>query len=271
MEDTNLKPIFSTDGAGGQSILTDAESKDLLDGGPTSIFTLAKLHNLKKIYIREHHLINLVPLYKNSKKENIKLRFGATFSVVNNSSDPDSLKKKGCRVTLWMKNGLAYPDFCRFSSNAKTETDTKGKIDWEFIKDNLTGNLFLSFDFYNSFLYFNSFEDGDYIPKFLNKKDTFFEISEMGLPFDALLKRKVLEYVGKNGFKTINTHPVLYAEEKDFKAFMVYLISCKRLGAKTGAFEMPNLNHFGSNRFSFEHYCKVIGKEFKYGSNKETN
>jgi hypothetical protein len=88
------------------------------------------------------------------------------------------------------------------------------------------------------------------VPDFSFAKPTFF-IEDNGLPFDPLIKSRVLAYVSKNKLTTESAKSIYYKNKKDVSALQTYKCICGRtFGNKT--LSKPNLDHFGSDEFCFE-------------------
>ena len=91
-------------------------------------------------------------------------------------------------------------------------------------------------------------------PNFDFCKPVFF-IENNGLPFDDFLQSKVLEYCDSNNFKTEQAKSIYYKQNQDVAALQTYkCITGRSFGNKT--LSKPNLDHFGSDQFSFQSWKK---------------
>jgi len=52
------------------------------------------------------------------------------------------------------------------------------------------------------------------------------------------------------------TKSIYYKDKKDYAALQTYKILCNRSFGKAASLSSPNLNHFGSDEFSFESYLE---------------
>lgn len=246
----NTIPIFSTDGSMGKSILT-ADAASSVEEYPVSVFSIAKTYNLKSLFVRDNHFINFISLYKNAKKIGIPLRYGIKFPIFNTPDENGDKYESLSYITIFMLNSDGYYDLIKIYSQAFSEKDFRG-LRWENLGDIKSKNILISFDFYNSFIYFNSFENKKVIPLIPKNIPVRFEISSCGLPFDDLILKRVKRFCEENNYQTINTHPIFYFKKEDFIACLNYRLCGQREHKKTDAFNKPEMEHFSSNEFSFE-------------------
>ena len=91
---------------------------------------------------------------------------------------------------------------------------------------------------------------GNCTPNFSFTKPTFF-IENNSLPFDLLLRSKVMKYANDNKCEMEFAKSIYYKNKKDVSALQTYkCITGRTFGNKT--LSKPNLDHFGSNEFCFE-------------------
>lgn len=108
----------------------------------------------------------------------------------------------------------------------------------------------LAVPFYDSFLYLNRFEGHTHVPDFGFTNPTFF-LEDNELPFDDILKDRVLDFCIKNAFNTLDTQSIFYYEPKDFKAYLTFRCIHSRGSSKKSTCERPELNHMSSDTFNF--------------------
>ena len=83
--------------------------------------------------------------------------------------------------------------------------------------------------------------------------DPTFFLEDNNLPFDHLLREKVVTYAEQHQYPTEETQSIYYAKKEDFSAYQTYKCICTRASFGRGStLSKPNLDHCGSNEFSFE-------------------
>ncbi len=268
----NILPVFSSHYSLSKSILTldGAGEIDPNEPEPISIFTIAKKHGLKQVFIVEDNLGGFYGAYTQSEKEGIHLGFGLNL-IVKNDENSESI------VTIWMRNTEGYEDLLRINEYANYDgyEHPDAKITWPMLNTLMTPNLGVTIPFYSSFLAKNLFEMGsNCIPEFTNFEPVFL-INKQGMPWDDSLEEIVTKYCADNGYKTRGAHDIYYYDDAEVEALQVF----RCIGNRSN-FEKPELEHFCSNQFSFESYAKSVkndfscdfGKNFsKYNIGKLTN
>ena len=83
-------------------------------------------------------------------------------------------------------------------------------------------------------------------PDFSFTKPVFF-VEDNDIPFDYLIKKKVVNYCKDNKFDTLDVKSVYYEKKEDFKAYLTF----KCINNRT-TLENPRFDHLCSNEFSFE-------------------
>lgn len=253
----DIIPVFSSHYSlsFSRSILTLEKTSEIKENSPVSICSIAKRYNLKQIYLADSSFAGFIEAYKNFSDIEVQLCYGIKLIVCNDCEDKsDKSLMTECVVTVWMLNSNGYKDLIKIFSVAHGKTENfyyRGRIDWKQLKLLWTKNLGLSINFYNGFLARNTLEGYCCLPD-LDGLNPEFEISEMNLPFDSIIKEKTVKFVGENKFKLIDIHPIHYFKKTDLKAFQVYKCILSR-----GTFNKPELSHFCSDRFCFEEYCNI--------------
>ena len=116
-------------------------------------------------------------------------------------------------------------------------------------------SLSLVIPFYDSFIFNNLMTFAGCIPEFEFTSPTFF-LEDSNLPFDKIIKDKVVEYCKKNKLKTETSKTILYKDYKDFDAWLTYKIATNRKFGRNQSLYCPNFDHLGSNEFCFESFLK---------------
>jgi len=93
-------------------------------------------------------------------------------------------------------------------------------------------------------------------PDFSRIKPSFF-LENNSLPFDGIIESHIDHFTsGGYGYKKKSVKSVYYKDKKDYAALQTYKILCNRSFGKVASLSSPNLNHFGSDEFSFESYLE---------------
>lgn len=240
-------PIFKSHYSIGRSILTLEDPKDVEDGGPSSIFKIAKDASLKEIFLLEDNISSFPSAFKVSKKVGIPIRYGEIFYL--KSSTPDS--KETCKIGIFALNDDGFKELIKLHTKVYETDET---IDFEDLK-NLNENLKLVIPFYDSFLHKSHFTFNIFLYDFAALKPLFF-IEENGLPCDSKLTEIVKTYCQNNGCDVINAQSIYYEKAEDIGAYMTYRLICDRKETRGGALEKPNIDGFGSDKFSWERFLR---------------
>lgn len=253
-----ITPIFKTHGSLGKSIISADKSESISPDGTVSILSIVKEHNLKEITVCDDGFLCFPKLYKQLKGL-CKLNFGINFyccSSVDGKGD-ESIRTES-KVTVFMKNSDGYRDLLKLHNVIHTDQRYqyyKVRMDWETLANNWTDNLELVFPPYDNFIHNNSLKDGECVPQLKGIKPSFF-YSDMGLPFDYLLKSRIKEYASNNSLDLYEVHPVYYYSDSDLKPYIVFrsIANIK----KRANFSCPELEFCTSNQFSFESYLRKV-------------
>jgi len=246
-------PIFTSHYSIGKSILTlGSPEKEIRNDSSISIFSIAKINNLSEIFLLETSFSGFVEAYNNSNTSNIPFRFGIKLLICNDINDKsnESLKTE-CKVNLWIKNNKGYSDLIKIYSLAATNGFYyEPRLDWKTLEKMLTENIVLTIPFYDSFLFNNNLKRHTCLPS-IDFSNIFFHIENHELPFTQLITNQVQNF-SKN---IINSHSIYYYSEDDLEAYMTF--RCATNPERRTLLTEPNLEHFGSNKFSFESYLKL--------------
>ena len=246
-------PIFQSNYSYGKGILTLDKAEEITDDAPISIFSIAKKHNLKELHLVDYNFGGFISFYKGCVAAGIKARFGIKFYVcqdLTNKSD-DSLKTES-KVVVWALNSEGYKDLCKLNTESWLPDNFyyQNRLDWPTLKRLWTPNLGLSVDFYDGFLAQNLIRNGCCVPDLSFTKPELL-VCSCEMPFDTLIENKTVEFCLKNNFPIERFHPIYYTNDSDAEAFQVF----RCIQNKTTT-QKPNLEHFSSNKFSFEEYLR---------------
>ena len=187
--------------------------------------------------------------FKNCQENKIKLVFGLRVSVCDDAKDKtkESLDKE-CKYVILAKGHEGYKRLIKISSAAACDgfyyqprTDLKTVASHWDDKD-----LQLCVPFYDSFLFKNTTTFSACLPDFSFTKPVFF-LEDNDLPFDYLVKERVLSYCKENKLDTLPVKSVYYENREDFKPYLTF----KCINNRT-TLENPRFDHLCSNEFSFE-------------------
>jgi len=241
-------PLFKSHFSIGRSILT-LEDEEKEDNQPDSIIDIAKDNNLKEINLVEDNMTSFLQAYTNTKKYNINLRYGLRISINDDMTErSEESRQKTSKVVIFFKNEQGYKDLIKiFSTAAKDGFYYEPRIDFKTLKSLWSDkNLILCIPFYDSFIFNNTLRGTVCVPDLEFTRPILF-IENNSLPFDHIIKDKVLAYAKANKLETLNTKSIYYKNGKDFKAYLTFRCINNRT-----TLNKPELSHMTSNRFSFE-------------------
>ncbi|MBN86511.1 MAG: hypothetical protein CL885_03205 [Dehalococcoidia bacterium] len=250
-----MLPLFKSHYSIGKSILTLAHPDDSIEGGPSSVFEIAKRNNLDKIVFVEDSLIGFLEAKKISESLGIQMVFGLRINICDDIKIKDDKSCQMCvhKIVIFAKNSKGCQLLNKIYSYAFTQG--AGKIDFNILKTFYDKDcLKIAIPFYDSFLFNNSFSYSE--PCMLD--DSFFEptyfIEDNHLPFDSILSGLISNYCYENSFEIEHVKSIYYENRDDFEAYQTYKCICSRGFGKAKTLDMPNLDHCGSPEFCFESY-----------------
>lgn len=219
-------------------------SEKTVGGGSNSIVEIADEMAMDKVFLVEKNPSSFPLAFKNLGK---KLVYGIEFIVCENIEDKTtgSIETQH-KIIIFSTTGSAYNDgLMKLYSSAATYGDYNGqpRLDFNTINKNWVEGLIILIPFYDSFLY-NNLLLGYNCNISLSKKPIFC-IEDHDLPYDKIIKKKVLEFAEQNNCETLQTHKVLYKRKVDIASFQTY----KCIQNKSNM-EKPNLEGFASNSFN---------------------
>lgn len=248
----DIVPIFSSHYSLGRSTLTLEKPEEIVDNKPISIISVAKKYELNEICLVEDNFSGFIESYKNTKDNNIQLKFGLKLVICNDINDKseESFKSES-KVIIWMKNSAGYSDLIRIYSKAACDGFYYiPRLDWKNLQSMFTENLILSIPSYSSFLHNNLLKGSECVPDFGKIKPNIF-YSRMSLPFDFLIEDSHRNYAKNNGLDLVECHNIRFYSAKQFDSYLTFRCINKR-----SVLSKPNIDNFGSRTFSFEEYLK---------------
>lgn len=242
-------PLFKSHYSLGRSILT-LEDKNDADDYPDSIIQIAKQNNLKEISLVEDNMSSFLEAYTNTKLNNIKLNYGLRVSVTESINDKsEESKQKTSKIIIFFRNKKGHEILTKlFSLAAKDGFYYEPRLDYEILSKNWTDDLILAIPFYDSFIFNNTLRNSICIPQFNFTKPIAF-IEDNDLPFDFIVKNKILNFAKENKLEMFNTKSIYYNHTKDFKTYLTFRCINNR-----SVLNKPEIEHMSSNQFCFESY-----------------
>ncbi len=242
--------LFKSHYSIGKSILTLDDPITHKEGGSDSVFTIAKENNLETVVLVEDSLTGFLQAKKISEKYGINLAFGLRINMKENAGeDPkQEASSSSHKIIIFAKTSKG----CKILNNIYSEAFSKNfnSVDEKILKKLWKKrDLELAIPFYDSFIFNNTMKFSNCTPSF-SFTDPYFITESNGLPFDAMLEERVKNYA-RDKQKIIKAKSIYYKNKEDVKALQTYKCICGRtFGNKT--LSKPNLDHFGSDQFSFE-------------------
>lgn len=240
-------PLFKSHYSLGRSILT-LEDKSERDEYPDSVIQIAKQNKLKEIFLVEDNMSSFLEAYTNCKNNNIKLNYGLRISVTESMNDKtDESRNKNSKIILFFKNKKGYESLTKlFSTAAKDGFYYESRLDYSILKQNWSDDLILAIPFYDSFIFNNTLKNSICVPQFDFTKPVIF-IENNDLPFDLIIKDKMLSFAKENKLEIFNTKSIYYNSRKDFKTYLTFRCINNR-----SVLNKPEIEHMSSNEFCFE-------------------
>jgi DNA polymerase III alpha subunit len=236
-----MVPLFTSHYSIGKSILTLDHPKKETPGGSRSVFSIAEDNGLSQVCLVENSLTGFPQALSTAKDLGIQLSFGLQLSICEQNH----------KVIIFAKNESGAKKLNEIYSRAFSSEEgcICGKT---LLKMWTPRNLMLAIPFYDSFIYKNTMSFENCTPD-LSGLDPVFFIEENNLPFDGLLKEKVETYAKAFNAETQLTKSIFYEKDEDVDTLQTYkCITSRRFGKSS--LSKPNLDHFGSDEFSFESY-----------------
>jgi len=241
-------PVFKSHFSIGKSILTYEDPEKSSDPlGPQSILSIVKENKVKNVFILEDSMTGFPDAFRGFSKINKKFTFGLRV-------DYGSGKEKS-KIAFFAKNDNGIKKLNELHSRQFSDND----VDKKFIEEWYSEDVALVIPFYDSFLFNNFLQYGKFIFDLEDFSPTFF-LESNGLPFDELLKKKVLSFCDQFGFDTQEAKSIYYKNEEDAEALQALKIITNRSFGKSRSLSRPQLQHFGSRSFCWESFEKELEK-----------
>jgi len=241
-------PLFKSHYSLGRSILT-LENDESAPDEADSIFDICKENEMSEVVVIDHNMSGFLQAYRNSKDLNIKLTFGVRLTICNdmNQKDADSLKTNN-KIVILLKNEEGYKRLIRiFSLAARDGFYYEPRIDYKNLKKEWSNkDLSMAIPFYDSYLFKNTLYSNICVPELNFAKLTYF-IEDNNLPFDEMVKEKVINQAKVEGAETQKTQSIYYKLKEDFKAYLTFRCINNR-----STLERPEIDHMTSDEFCVE-------------------
>ena len=251
-------PLFKSHFSIGKSILTLDDPSNQTEGGAESIFSLLQDNNLKQLVLVEDCPTGFLQAKKICDQLEIDLAFGIRFNVcpdMAKATEKES-KAQSHKLIIFAQNSEGCKLLNRIYSAAFTEgsgclDSAKLKLLWDDSK------LKLAVPFYDSFIFQNLMHYNTCVPDFSFTTPTFF-IERNGLPFDSLIETSIHSYCSTHNYPMEEAKSIYYNKEEDLEAFQAYKCICSRsFTGRNATLSKPQLDHCGSNEFSFASWLKT--------------
>jgi DNA polymerase-3 subunit alpha len=186
--------------------------------------------------------------YFNCKNNNIKLNYGLRISITESMTDKsDESRTKNSKIILFFKNKKGYELLTKlFSIAAKDGFYYEPRLDYSTLSKNWSEDLILAIPFYDSFIFNNTLKNNICVPQFDFTKPIVF-LEENELPFDFIIKDKILSFAKENKLEVFNVKSIYYNKRKDFKTYLT-----SRCINNRSILNKPEREHMSSNEFCFE-------------------
>ena len=253
----NVLPLFKSQYSLGRSILTLESEGSSPENGPDSIVDLAVQNKMSKVFLVDDSISGFLQAYKNLKEQDIKFAFGLRVTVCPEMSEKtDESRYKSCKYVILCKNEGGYKRLIKIASDSsRLGFYYEPRVDFKTLEQYWGDDLVLCVPFYDSFLYKNLLTKSVCVPKFDFATPVFF-LEENDLPFDFLVRERLVEYCSKNNYDVTPTQSIYYANKKDFKAYLTFRCINKR-----STLDRPELDHMGSNEFCLESWKERNAQE----------
>jgi DNA polymerase III alpha subunit len=250
-------PLFKSHYSLGRSILTLEEPFDKSKKAvENSIFYLLTQNKIDSLVLVEDNISGLLQASQNAKNSKLKLVFGIRINFTADclKQDEDSLRKRA-KYIVFTKNPAGYKALVKIWSYASKEGFYYTPcLDFNTLKKLWTDDLILGVPFYDSFLHLNVLHGHQHVPDFDFTKPVFFT-EDNDLPFDSVIKDKVLQYCQAHDLATCSAQSIFYKSSEDFAAYVTFRCIHNR-GHQKSTLEKPELNHMGSDTFNFNKWLK---------------
>ena len=248
----DLLPIFKSHYSIGRSILTLEDEPSSADY-PDSIIDIAKEYNIKDVYLVEDNMTSFLQAYTNCKNNNLNLRYGLRITITENLNDKtEESRNRNSKVIIFFKNNDGYKKLIKIYSLASRDGFYyEPRIDYKNLKSLWDDkDLLLCIPFYDSFIFNNVLKNTLCTPQIDFCSPVFF-IENNNMPFDFLIKDKIIDFCKKNSNKIIHVKSIFYKLKKDFKSYLTFRCINQRT-----TLNKPEIEHMTSNEFCVESWAE---------------
>ena len=226
------------------------EDKSEVDDYPDSIIQIAKENKLKELFLVEDNMSSFLEAYTNTRNNNIKLNYGLRITITESMEDKSEESRfKNSKVIIFFKNNQGYSLLTKlYSKAAKEGFYYEPRLDYKTLSENWSDDLLLCIPFYDSFIYNNTLKNFICVPNFSFTKPVVF-IENNDLPFDFIIKNKMLNFVKENSLEVLLVKSIYYKNKKDFKSYLTFRCINNRT-----TLNKPEIEHMSSDSFSFEEW-----------------
>jgi DNA polymerase-3 subunit alpha len=248
-------PLFKSHYSLGRSILTLEKSGETAENFPDSIIDIVKNGKLKKFFLVDDNMSGFLQAYENSKEAGLDLVFGLRVSMCPDiEQKDDESKRETCKYIVLIKTLEGYKRLIKiYTKAAKEGFYYYPRIDFKNLNELWDDkDLELAIPFYDSFIFNNVMGSAFCIPDF-NKITPVFFLEDNDLPFDNLVRRRVMQYC-EDKYETVETKSVYYNNKEDFKAYLTFKCINNR-----SVLDKPQFDHMCSDEFCFESWKEKNG------------
>lgn len=196
---------------------------------------LSLTEDLEQVYFVEDNMTGFPEAFR---KFGERLRFGLRFSIYNEDHNEESESK----MIAFANGDMGAKELYNLYTK---QSDTKITKPWDYTKE-----LEYAVPFYDSFLHKNLTTFSNCIVDL--SSDVSFIIEDNNLPFDCLIKDKIISYCKNRNNEIVSAKSIYYENREDVLAFQTYKLICNRRIGRTYDLSNPGLDHFGSDEFCFE-------------------
>lgn len=246
--------MFSSHYSFFKSILTFDEAGKIDPTGHVSVFSIAREHGLKEVFVVDSKFTGFPEAYI-SKSCGIPLRFGFKVSICADMADKsDESRKTEHKAIVFLLDSGAYEPAIEIYTTAATEGFYyHPRIDLKTLNRLWHKSLDLMTCPFDNFIHRNLLCNGLCVPEWGRISPVVSFARDMGLPFESLLTPAIRDYAGSAGFELQEVHPVHYYSRKCFDAYLAL-----RAIGNNAETESPNIDFFCSREFCFEAYQEKI-------------
>lgn len=195
-----------------------------------------KESGMSSVAITDHgNMYGAIEFYNQAKKEGIKPILGCEFYVTpsrNKEEELDQIADGGAyHLILLAKNEAGYKNIIKLASRSYTEGFyRKARIDYDLLSHNSEGLICLTAclagEVNKKILEGKeeqSFQLAGKLNEIFGKEDFYLEIQNHGIPEQAIVARKILEFSKKLGIKTVLTNDSHFLSKDDQEAQNILL------------------------------------------------